>query len=227
MRKSIYTKELLQNAVDNCINFTQVCKYLGKIPKGGTYQHIQSKIREYNIDTSHFLGQASHTGVRHTGSAKKKRWEERLVSGYKRRMKSQVIRRALQESGRKYECGECGLGSEWQGKELTLHVHHIDGDWSNCVKENLEFLCPNCHAQEEDREHKKKRDAKKKQSKYGNLTEKEYKHHIKSRKVERPDYIKLKKQIQKHGIVGTSKIHNVAHSTIRKWVTWYEKYQKN
>ena len=43
----------------------------------------------------------------------------------------------------------CGIGPQWNGKKLTLHVDHRDGDWTNCQQENLRFLCPNCHSQEE------------------------------------------------------------------------------
>ena len=45
-----------------------------------------------------------------------------------------------------YKCACCGVNS-WQGKDITLEVNHIDGDASNNILENLEFLCPNCHAQ--------------------------------------------------------------------------------
>lgn len=46
-----------------------------------------------------------------------------------------------------YRCVECGLGDVWQGKPMTLHVDHIDGDPSDCRRQNLRFLCPNCHSQ--------------------------------------------------------------------------------
>ena len=148
MRMSrIYTKEILEEAVKNSINFTQVCKYLGKFPRGATYQLIKNRIIDYNINTEHFLGKASHSGDRHTGSCKKKHWSKRLVSGYKYRAKSHMLRRALIESGEEYKCKEYGNKGEWNGKELRLHVDHINGDWSNCLKDNLRFLCPNCHSQ--------------------------------------------------------------------------------
>lgn len=36
--------------------------------------------------------------------------------------------------------------SEYNGKPLTLHLEHIDGDATNNVKDNVCLLCPNCHA---------------------------------------------------------------------------------
>lgn len=45
--------------------------------------------------------------------------------------------------GRKCEC--CGL-EEWMGKPIPLEAHHKDGDELNSTLENLQLLCPNCHA---------------------------------------------------------------------------------
>ena len=44
------------------------------------------------------------------------------------------------------KCGECNI-NEWLGKPIVLELHHIDGDNSNNTRENLIFLCPNCHSQ--------------------------------------------------------------------------------
>jgi hypothetical protein len=44
-------------------------------------------------------------------------------------------------------CNKCHLGSEWQGKPLTLELDHIDGDATNNSLTNLQLLCPNCHSQ--------------------------------------------------------------------------------
>lgn len=46
----------------------------------------------------------------------------------------------------KSECSICLLNS-WQGKEISLHLDHIDGNPRNNLLENLRLLCPNCHSQ--------------------------------------------------------------------------------
>jgi DNA-binding transcriptional ArsR family regulator len=43
-------------------------------------------------------------------------------------------------------CQQCGI-SEWRGKPLSLHLHHINGDGRDNRLRNLQILCPNCHSQ--------------------------------------------------------------------------------
>lgn len=42
-------------------------------------------------------------------------------------------------------CLRCGL-NEWLDEPIPLEIDHNDGDNQNNARENLEALCPNCHA---------------------------------------------------------------------------------
>lgn len=43
-------------------------------------------------------------------------------------------------------CSICGI-DEWQGKQISLQLDHIDGDNHNHRLSNLRLVCPNCHSQ--------------------------------------------------------------------------------
>ena len=45
-----------------------------------------------------------------------------------------------------YKCGKCGYDKGREDGASILQIHHKDGDWKNSGPENLEVLCPNCHA---------------------------------------------------------------------------------
>ncbi len=140
-----YTKTILDKAVKESISIAGVLRVLKLKEAGGTHYHISNKIKEYNIDTSHFKGQGHNKGK---DAFNKKSPNEVFTKDCKRRKKSTQLTRALLESGVKYECDMCNISS-WNNKKITLHVDHINGDWSNNLKKNLRFLCPNCHSQTE------------------------------------------------------------------------------
>lgn len=45
-------------------------------------------------------------------------------------------------------CAECGQGDTWNGKPLTIELDHINGINDDNRRENLRWLCPNCHTQQ-------------------------------------------------------------------------------
>lgn len=59
---------------------------------------------------------------------------------------SNPLRRYILERDN-HTCTECACGEEHNGKSLTLHIDHIDGDSDNNFPKNLRTLCPNCHSQ--------------------------------------------------------------------------------
>jgi len=143
-----YTDEMIIEAVQTSITFSDVCRKLGCKPTGGTYYNIHTRIKKLGIDISHF--DRSHF-CRNVKSVKRKNHQEVLVHNTNsvHREKGHRLRRALLESGRKHECEVCGNKGVWNKTTLVLQVDHKDGDWKNNKKDNLRFLCPNCHSQTE------------------------------------------------------------------------------
>ncbi|MFE5582905.1 HNH endonuclease signature motif containing protein [Kitasatospora sp. NPDC056531] len=142
---TVYTRELLQEAVAVSHSVAGVVRYLHKRQAGGTQAHIGRRIKALGIDTSHFTGQAHARGKRlPTRIPAAQLLVQRPAEA--KRLPGSRIRSALAELGWPELCESCGTGPEWCGQPMTLEVDHINGDWSDNRPDNLRLLCPNCHA---------------------------------------------------------------------------------
>lgn len=44
-------------------------------------------------------------------------------------------------------CTRCGWNKKHPNALLpALEIEHIDGNWLNCIPENIDIICPNCHS---------------------------------------------------------------------------------
>ena len=136
---------MLVAAVKTSTSVADVMRSLGIRRSGGSHSHLVKRLERFSIDTSHFTGKGLSRG---RPSHRKRKWQEILVlRHYGQRTPAVTLRRALIESGVEYLCKSCGGIPYWNGKELRLQVDHKSGNWLDDRRENLQFLCPNCHTQ--------------------------------------------------------------------------------
>lgn len=133
MSKS-WTDQQLVEAVRTSSGITEVVLKLYKGFAGSHFPTVWKHIGRLGLDTSHLNGRLGSTGM-----AKPVFQRGRVVG-------STTLRKALKEVS-EYRCVECGNLGTHNGKPLTLQVDHVDGDDSNNLRENLRWLCPNCHSQ--------------------------------------------------------------------------------
>ncbi|SRR5258708_7896732 len=144
-----YTDEQIIEAVKNSKCVLDVMRFIGaSTTSGGVNNHISERIKRLELDTSHFIPYSAEIGDRRKASTNAKLSAEKLLvhrtSGL--RARTFQLRRAMIEIGIPYECHNCHLSS-WQDKPLELEIEHKDGDCLNNERDNLIFLCPNCHSQ--------------------------------------------------------------------------------
>lgn len=137
-----YTKEWLEELCSESYSYAEVLRKAGRAQAGGSQNTLKKKIKEYNIDISHFTGQR----WQHSPIFQEKYTPENLFVKNSS-VSNQTIRKYLNKYKLiPYICSECGCDGNWMGKVLTLQLHHKDGDSTNNELDNLTYLCPNCHA---------------------------------------------------------------------------------
>lgn len=142
--KHKYTDQNLTDlvAINTC--WADVCRALGIPPATGSQTHLTKRAKSIGLDTSHFRGKAWNRGREFP--AKRKSLSIYLVRNST--IKSDTLKKRLIRDGiKEAKCEICKL-TEWNGKSIPVELDHKNSDhWDNRL-ENLQIICPNCHAQE-------------------------------------------------------------------------------
>ena len=130
-------KRLLEKLVIESNSFTEILRKLGKSVSGASVNTLKNKLDEYGIP--YFFIPTKKVPI-------KKPIEEILRQDTP--FSSNSLKQRLVEEGIKLDvCETCGLPPIWNGKPITLQLHHKNGDHNDNRLDNLQILCPNCHSQ--------------------------------------------------------------------------------
>ena len=131
-----FSKEDLESFIKESESFRGLAGKIGyNIEKSHGYpiESLKRMVEKYNFDISHFKGQG---------------WNKNNFDysrfQYGKAIKSNVMIDALTYL-RGWKCEQCQL-EMWNEQKIPLEVHHLDGDKLNNELNNLQLLCPNCHA---------------------------------------------------------------------------------
>ncbi|MCH5671731.1 HNH endonuclease signature motif containing protein [Streptomyces gilvus] len=135
----------LREVVEYATSYADVMRDLGLTVNNTNHRRVRRVVSRLGLDTSHFKRKTWAQPERPAPEPISHRVLIVLPSDAGRTNRSQ-LHRALAEIGVPYTCETCGNTGEWLGRPITLQIDHINGDWRDNRRENLRYLCPNCHA---------------------------------------------------------------------------------
>lgn len=142
MARVNYSVDQLKEAVAKSYCMSDVCRELNITICSFNNQRIDKLCKEHDISRVHF-------DVKKTFKRNKFEWSEADIFCENSRVGRSQLRALVKRLGL-YDgkCAECGQGETWNGKPLTIELDHINGINDDNRKENLRWLCPNCHTQQ-------------------------------------------------------------------------------
>ena len=145
MKKRKWTDDQFIQAVKTSLSYAEVIRKLNLKPAGSNYDTVKRKIKELNLDISHMTGKVWNVGKRFRIIKPAKPLIEVLVKDSNWINTNNLKKRLLKENIKQHLCENCKK-KEWCGKPIPLELHHVNGIKSDLRIENLQLLCPNCHA---------------------------------------------------------------------------------
>ena len=137
------TRLEFERAARIAFSIAGMCKLLGLKPSGGNYRLMHNAIKNYALDISHFRGQGWNVGQKFNPNPSIPL--DQILVKDSRYQSFKLKNRLIKEGVKRRICESCGL-TQWQNMDIPLELHHLNGDNRDNRLENLQLLCPNCHA---------------------------------------------------------------------------------
>ncbi|MET9601726.1 HNH endonuclease signature motif containing protein [Streptomyces sp. NPDC006459] len=139
-------EDALRAAVPAALSYADLMRTLGLDVDDVNHRRVRRMVARLGLDVSHFKRRAWATTQ---AAPPRKDPADTVLSMLPEgspRVHRPRLHRALQVIGVPYACEGCGNTGEWLGRPITLQIDHINGDWRDNHRENLRYLCPNCHS---------------------------------------------------------------------------------
>ena len=205
------SSEEIHEVYHRCDSIGKFLSHFGMVNKGGNYRTLKGRLIQECLDYTKL--KSAHRPV---GGIKNRRPSEDVFCKESNYSRSALKARIIKDGLIPYCCKKCGMGPEWNGEKLSLVLDHINGVYNDNRIDNLRFLCPNCNSQTETFAGKKGKKPKEKKSRHKPRPGK--------RKVDRPEYEKLLKEIGELGYCGVGRKYGVSDNAVRKWVNTHHNY---
>jgi hypothetical protein len=133
-----FSDEEIKVAWEKSDSINSFLKEIGVNKSGGSFYHYKKRLLKMGFDPT------LKTEWRKKGAKISAEKSNAKSLNRKVRLPRTQLKKAMDLAEISYECNICGI-FEWRGVKIKLHIHHRDHDKTNNAKENLEYLCPNCH----------------------------------------------------------------------------------
>ena len=239
MQGGIWTESAVRAAVAESLSYAEVLRRLGLRAAGGNHRTVRRYVDEvWRIPTHHFAAERA----RGPGPASRAVPLEAVMVEGSTYHRGHLKRRLLAEGVKQPRCEICGQGEVWRGRRMALVLDHVNGVHDDHRLENLRILCPNCNAtldthcgKHKTRKHHDRAcpvcDAVFRPSTGGQRYcstscagrgENNRREQIARRRVSRPPYDQLLREIDALGYAGVGRRYGVSDNAVRKWRRAYE-----
>jgi hypothetical protein len=233
-----YSETEARRAIAASLSYAEAMRRLGMCGSGGAVPVLKKWVDRWGISTAHFdADEVRRRALRRTARP----LDEILVEGstYHR---GHLKRRLFDEGVKRRRCELCGQGEIWRGRRMSLILDHINGVSTDNRLANLRIVCPNCAATLETHCGRSLRHPltevscercgkvflpKASRQRFcsrgcGQRWDRRGIPNPKLRRVKRPDYDSLRREIEAVGYSAVGRKYGVSDNAVRKWIRQYE-----